>query len=474
MTLSIPDFSEATVLVVGDVMLDRYLFGDTSRISPEAPVPVVHVRKQEYRPGGAANVAINLSRLGATTSLFGIVGDDKEAEVLKTAIADYKIDCLLTEVATWPTITKTRVQSRGQQLIRLDREEPLPSGSVTRQLTESLEQHLDSASAVVLSDYDKGSLSDVSRIISACRKKSVPVYVDPKGSDFEKYSGATLITPNEREFQAAVGVCESEEDIVVRAREIIKQLGLSAVLITRGENGMLLVEQSGEPEFLATYTRDVYDVTGAGDTVIAVLANSLAVGESLSSAAALSNLAAGLVVEKIGVSSVTPSELGLALHRLGQGGRGLVNEAQLLSLVAESRERGERIVMTNGCFDILHAGHVSYLEEAKSLGDRLIVAINGDASVRSLKGDARPINKLNHRMLVLAGLASVDWVVSFSEDTPKRIIGDVLPDLLVKGGDYEVEEIAGAEKILANGGEVCVLPFHEGHSSSSIIDKLTG
>ncbi|SVD33172.1 uncharacterized protein METZ01_LOCUS386026, partial [marine metagenome] len=214
-TLSIPDFSEATVLVVGDVMLDRYLFGDTSRISPEAPVPVVHVRKQEYRPGGAANVAINLSRLGATTSLFGIVGDDKEAEVLKTAIADYKIDCLLTEVATWPTITKTRVQSRGQQLIRLDREEPLPSGSVTRQLTESLEQHLDSASAVVLSDYDKGSLSDVSRIISACRKKSVPVYVDPKGSDFEKYSGATLITPNEREFQAAVGVCESEEDIVV-------------------------------------------------------------------------------------------------------------------------------------------------------------------------------------------------------------------------------------------------------------------
>tara|TARA_B100000686_G_scaffold354744_1_gene466888 strand:+ start:1632 stop:3056 length:1425 start_codon:yes stop_codon:yes gene_type:complete len=473
-TLLIPDFSKASVLVVGDVMLDRYLFGDTSRISPEAPVPVVHVHEQDYRPGGAANVAINLSHLGATTTLFGIIGDDNEGETLQAAVADYKIDCQLTKATKWPTITKTRVQSRAQQLLRLDREQPLKSGVVTRQFTESLAHHLDSISAVVLSDYDKGTLSDVTRIISVCRKKGIPVYVDPKGRDFQKYKGATVITPNQREFEAVVGVCSTEEDLVLKARKIIKQLGLVAVLITRSDKGMVLVEENVEPLFLAAETRDIYDVTGAGDTVIAVFANALAVGESFSSAATLSNLAAGLVVEKIGVASVTPSELGLALHRRGQDERGLLDETQLLSLVSESRERGERIVMTNGCFDILHGGHVSYLEEAKSLGDRLIVAINDDASVRTLKGETRPINKLEDRMGVVGGLAAVDWVVSFSEDTPQRLISSVLPDLLVKGGDYQIAEIAGADAVLANNGEVRILKFHEGYSSSRIIDKLSG
>ena len=474
MTLLIPDFSKASVLVAGDVMLDRYLFGNTSRISPEAPVPIVHVYKQDYRPGGAANVAINLSQLGATTTLFGIIGDDREGEALQTAVADCKIDCLLTKARKWPTITKTRVQSRAQQLLRLDREEQLESGVITRQFTESLAHHLDSVSAVVLSDYDKGTLADVTRIISVCRKKSIPVYVDPKGRDFQKYKGSTLITPNQREFEAVVGVCETEEDLVLRARKLIKQLDLMAVLITRSEKGMVLVEENVEPLFLAAETRDIYDVTGAGDTVIAVLANALAVGESFSSAAALSNLAAGLVVEKIGVSSVTPSELGVALHRRGQGGRELLDEARLLSLVSESRKRGERIVMTNGCFDILHGGHVRYLEEAKSLGDRLIVAINDDTSVRALKGETRPINKLEDRMRVVGGLAAVDWVVSFSEDTPRRLISNVLPDLLVKGGDYQIAEIAGANAVLANDGDVRILKFHEEYSSSRIIDKLSG
>ena len=470
MTISIPDFSKASVLVVGDVMLDRYLFGGTSRISPEAPVPVVHVRQDEDRAGGAANVAVNLARLGISTKLLGIVGQDDEAAALKSAITNSGVECSFTEVAGWPTITKTRVQSRGQQLIRLDREEAVPSGSTA--LTKSLIENLGSASAVVLSDYGKGSLTDVAAMIAACRDANVPVFVDPKGSDFEKYRGATLITPNQGEFEGVAGRCADDADMVSRARDMIDELDLSALLVTRSEKGMLLVERSDEPQFLSTRAREVFDVTGAGDTVIAVLAAALAVGEDLRSAAALANLAAGLVVGKIGVASVTPSELRVALHRRGQGGRGLVSEEELVPLVAEARNRNEKVIMTNGCFDVLHAGHVAYLEEAKSLGDRLVVAINDDDSVRRLKGDSRPVNKLDDRMLVLAGLASVDWVVPFSEDTPERLVGAVLPDILVKGGDYRPSEIAGSRDVLQNGGEVRVLAFREGQSSSRIIDKL--
>jgi D-beta-D-heptose 7-phosphate kinase/D-beta-D-heptose 1-phosphate adenosyltransferase len=470
-TLSIPDFSRARVVVVGDVMLDRYLFGGTSRISPEAPVPVVHVRDNEDRAGGAANVATNLARLGVRTRLLGIVGDDDEGRALQDAMQGSDVTCTFTPVDGWPTITKTRVQSRGQQLIRIDREEPVPSGSEA--LTASLVEQLGDADAVVLSDYGKGSLSDVAAMIAACRDAGVPAFVDPKGRDFDKYQGATLITPNQSEFDAVAGESDDDADMVVRARAMADRLGLSALLVTRSEKGMLLIEGGDEPVVLSTRAREVYDVTGAGDTVIATMAGALAAGESMASAAALANLAAGLVVGKIGVASVTPSELRVALHRRGQGGRGLVSEDALLPLVAEARDRNERVIMTNGCFDVLHAGHVAYLEEAKSLGDRLVVAINDDDSVRRLKGDPRPVNELEDRMLVLAGLASVDWVVPFPEDTPERLITAVLPDILVKGGDYNAEDIAGARAVLENGGEVRVLAFREGHSSSRIIDKLS-
>jgi len=458
------------VLVVGDVMLDRYLFGGTSRISPEAPVPVVHVHRNEDRAGGAANVAVNLARLGVGTTLLGIVGDDDEALALGGSMRGSGVECLFTTVKGWPTITKMRVQSRGQQLLRVDREEPLGSGSEA--LTKALAEKLDDADAVVLSDYGKGSLADVAAMIAACRDVDVPVFVDPKGRDFDRYRGATLITPNQSEFDAVAGESADDNDMVTRARVMAADLGLEALLITRGEKGMLLVDGDDEPLFLSTRAREVYDVTGAGDTVIATLAGALAAGEDIGSAAALANLAAGLVVGKIGVASVTPSEMRVALHRRGQGGRGLVAEDELLPLVEEAHSRGERVVMTNGCFDVLHAGHVAYLEEAKSLGDRLVVAINDDDSVRRLKGESRPVNQLEDRMLVLSGLASVDWVVPFSEDTPERLISGVLPDVLVKGGDYKVGEIAGAKSVLGNGGEVRVLAFREGHSSSRIIDKL--
>ena len=459
------------MLVVGDVMLDRYLFGGTSRISPEAPVPVVHVQQNEDRAGGAANVAANLAHLGVHTSLLGMVGNDDEAAALQSAIEGQGVYCELTAVDGWPTITKMRIQSRGQQLIRIDREAPpVPSG--TEALLKGLEARLDDTDAVVLSDYGKGSLRDVSVMIIACNAKNVPVFVDPKGADFDKYRDATVITPNQAEFDVVAGVPVDDEDMVSRASEMMVNLGLSGLLVTRSKKGMLLVEGKGEPQFLPARAREVYDVTGAGATVIAAFAASVAAGSNFGEAAALANHAAGLAVGKIGVAAVTPSELNVALHRLGQGGRGLVSEEELLPLSGEVRDRGERVIMTNGCFDVLHAGHVAYLEEAKSLGDRLIVAINDDDSVRRLKGESRPINRLEDRMLVLAGLASVDWVVYFNGDTPERLIAAVLPDVLVKGGDYKMEEIAGARDVLDHGGDVRILPFCEGHSSSRIIEKL--
>jgi D-beta-D-heptose 7-phosphate kinase/D-beta-D-heptose 1-phosphate adenosyltransferase len=471
-TLSIPDFSGTSVLVAGDVMLDRYLFGGTERISPEAPVPVVQVRETDDRAGGAANVAVNLASLGVDTTLVGMVGQDDEAVALKAVLERQNINCRFEAVANWPTTTKTRVQSRGQQLIRLDREEQGGSGGDA--LLSSLQQASKSAGAVVLSDYGKGALANVSAMIGHCRNANIPVFVDPKGSDFDKYRGATVLTPNQSEFESVAGVCDSDDELVARARTMISELELGALLVTRSEKGMLLVEASDEPVFLSTRAREVFDVTGAGDTVIAVLAGALASGESMAAAAALSNLAAGLVVRKIGVASVSPSEIRAALHQRGQGGRGLVTEVELAVLVSEAKLQNESIVMTNGCFDFLHAGHVAYLEEAKSLGDRLVVAVNDDESVRRLKGDDRPVNALQDRMAVLAGLAAVDWVVPFSEDTPARLIQMMLPDVLVKGGDYRTDDIAGAKDVLSNGGEVRVLAFREGHSSSNIIDKLRG
>ncbi len=451
-------------------MLDRYLFGSTGRISPEAPVPVVHVQKTDDRAGGAANVAVNLASLGVTTRLLGVVGEDDAADSLCAIMAGREVQCDFHRVGDRPTITKTRVQSRGQQLIRLDQENTsVMSGN---ELLGLLEHSVEGAGAVVLSDYGKGALTDIAQMIQVCRRASVPALVDPKGTDFAKYRGASLMTPNQNEFEAVAGACDSDDELIRRARAMLDELNLDAILVTRSEKGMLLVEADEEPVFLSTQAREVYDVTGAGDTVIATLAGALASGQNLASAAALANVAAGLVVRKIGVATVTPGEISAALHQRGQGGRGLMGRDELQLMVAESRGRGERIVMTNGCFDVLHAGHVSYLEEAKSLGDRLIVAVNDDDSVRRLKGESRPINALDDRLLVLAGLAAVDWVVPFCDDTPVSLIADVLPDVLVKGGDYRPEDIVGAEDVLQNGGEVRVLAFRDGHSSSRIIDQL--
>ncbi|MEL7311450.1 MAG: bifunctional D-glycero-beta-D-manno-heptose-7-phosphate kinase/D-glycero-beta-D-manno-heptose 1-phosphate adenylyltransferase HldE [Pseudomonadota bacterium] len=468
MAITIPDFSTGNVLVAGDVMLDQYWFGATERVSPEAPVPVVRVSVDEERAGGAANVAVNLAMLGSNVSLIGAAGEDDAAERLQRLLTDADVDTVLVRDPDRPTTTKLRVLSRGQQLIRLDREEIGAQAALLPELKSRVREQ----QVVILSDYGKGALADVAGLIEIANAAGALVLVDPKGNDFSRYRNAGLITPNESEFRAVAGDWADDDELVRKAQDLVHELSLSGLLVTRSQRGMLLVTPDDEPFHLSTEAREVFDVTGAGDTVIATLGAAIASGCSLRDAVQLANLAAGRVVAKIGVAGVTPAELRVALHRRGKGGREAVDEKSLLALVDEAKQSGERVVMTNGCFDLLHAGHVAYLEEAKSLGDRLIVAVNDDASVARLKGEGRPINPVEDRMMVLAGLAAVDWVVPFSTDTPQPLIESVLPDVLVKGGDYAVDDIAGGRAVLANGGEVRVLSFREGRSSTGIIERI--
>ncbi len=470
MQLNIPDFSRIRVLVAGDAMLDEYWFGDAGRISPEAPVPVVETRRTERRPGGAGNVACNVAALGAKVYLAAVVGDDDRGRDLEEKLAAAGVRTRLHRAGGARTIHKLRVLARNQQLIRLDAEETYAEHAEA--MEESVAELAGQVDAIVLSDYAKGSLATVERLIACGADRSTPVLVDPKGQDFARYAGATVLTPNEAEFAAVAGPWSNEDELLSRGEAMLEDLGLGALLVTRGKRGMTLFVRHEIPLTLPAEAREVFDVTGAGDTVIALMAAGTACGMNLETAASLANLGAGLVVRKIGVASVSPAELRLALHRKGAGERGLVSAGELLALVEECRLRGERLVMTNGCFDILHAGHVSYLQEAKGLGDRLIVAVNEDDSVARLKGRERPVNSLLDRMAVLAGLAAVDWVVPFAEDTPAELIARVLPDILVKGGDYRAEEIAGGQTVLDNGGEVRILGLREGRSTSAIIDAI--
>ncbi|MDX1497442.1 MAG: bifunctional D-glycero-beta-D-manno-heptose-7-phosphate kinase/D-glycero-beta-D-manno-heptose 1-phosphate adenylyltransferase HldE [Salinisphaeraceae bacterium] len=460
------------MLVVGDVMLDRYWHGDTGRISPEAPVPVVRINGIEERVGGAANVALNLAALEANALLLGVTGKDEHARRLGELLKDANVDCRFEESPSHPTITKLRVISRNQQLIRLDFEEPLnvenafnPDSFMAR-----YKEALESTKVVILSDYAKGTLSTTPDLIRVAREAGCHVLVDPKGSDFSQYKGASLLTPNLSEFEAVVGACADEAELVERAEKLRADLQLDALLVTRSEQGMTLVQPDQAALHLPTEAREVFDVTGAGDTVIALLGAGLGAGLDFAKSAALANLGAGVVVGKLGTATVSLSELRRAARARHQDERGIMDEDTLLEHIQDAHAHGETVVMTNGCFDILHPGHVRYLQAARELGDWLIVAVNSDDSVQRLKGPSRPVNPLTHRMEVLAGLAAVDWVVPFSEDTPANLIAKLLPDILVKGGDYKAEEIAGYDAVTANGGQVKILDFHPGHSTTSIIE----
>ena len=471
MKLHLPDFKTGRVLVTGDLMLDRYWYGGTSRISPEAPVPVVKVGDIEQRAGGAGNVALNIAALHGAVDLLALVGTDEPASTLNTLLAEQNVECHFVAPEDCSTITKLRVMSRNQQLIRLDFEDTF-SAANSDQLFKQYEKSLTGCDVVVLSDYGKGTLQNFPALISAARKAARVVLIDPKGSDFSIYQNATLITPNQTEFEAVVGKCETESEFLEKGAQLCREINLDALLVTRSDKGMVLFQRDSEPFVQVTHAREVYDVTGAGDTVIATLAAALAAGSDLMQATQIANLAAGIVVRKLGTATTSVKEIQSEMLKHTPLKRGVTDEKSLLELIQKAKAADEKIVMTNGCFDILHAGHVAYLSKAAALGDRLIVAVNSDQSVKQLKGSGRPINNVMQRMAVLSALESVDWVVDFSEETPARLIGQCLPDFLVKGGDYRVEEIAGREAVLKNGGAVQVLDLVDGLSTSSVIDAI--
>ncbi|WP_133012023.1 bifunctional D-glycero-beta-D-manno-heptose-7-phosphate kinase/D-glycero-beta-D-manno-heptose 1-phosphate adenylyltransferase HldE [Marinomonas flavescens] len=472
MNSSYLNFKDKHILVVGDVMLDRYWHGGTSRISPEAPVQVVKVSTIEDRPGGAANVALGLAKLGVAVTLVGVVGKDENAEVLTRCLEAEGVRCQFVYSETLPTITKLRVMSRHQQLIRLDFEEREDSLSQNDAVATMVKDCLPNMDAVIYSDYAKGCLADVQTLIQLSNTVNVPSFIDPKGDDFSIYKGATLVKPNLLEFENIVGKCSSVKELEEKAKTLREQFGWEALLVTRGEDGLILLSDDKPPFSLATAAKEVFDVTGAGDTVVAVLTAVYVTSKRFIDAVEYANQAAGYVVGKLGTASINAAQLDSIMYQRNRTTNfGVLSPVDVLEQIKLAQVSGEKVVFTNGCFDILHPGHVAYMKQAKALGDRLIVAVNTDASVKRLKGEKRPINNLEHRMAVLEGIGAIDWVTWFDEDTPKEIIEALSPNVLVKGGDYTIESIVGAEHVLSHGGEVKVLTFVDGYSTTSIIEK---
>ena len=467
------------LLVVGDLMLDKYIFGEVGRISPEAPVPVVHATHRSEQPGGAGNVAMNLSRLGAQARVIGFTGGDEDERLLAARLADERIEASLVVSAGFPTITKQRILGGRQQMLRVDSErlDARPQADYDK-LVSAVHEHLPGCDALILSDYAKGVLTpDVcAQLIQAARARDIPVLVDPKSADFSRYRGATTICPNFTELAAAVHRDGRDMEAVLDAAEaLIPALDLEFIIATLSEKGIALLRMGSR--FLApAVARQVFDVSGAGDTAIAVLGLCLASGVSAETAVELANLAAGIVVGKVGTVPVEKHELlaalspEIALHAEDK----VLSREELVTRVALWRASGERIVFTNGCFDLLHVGHISLIEQAHRFGDRLIVAINSDASVSGLKGPSRPIVGERERGRVLAALAAVDAVVVFDEPTPLQLILATRPDVLVKGGDYDADTVVGAHEVLSWGGQVKIVPIVEGYSTTQLIAKGAG
>jgi D-beta-D-heptose 7-phosphate kinase/D-beta-D-heptose 1-phosphate adenosyltransferase len=460
---------KSRALVVGDCMLDRYIEGEARRLSPEAPVAVVAVARRSASLGGAANVAAGLSALGVGTTLAGLVGDDQAGREL-TGLARPANIVLRIEIGRAATVTKTRVLAAGRhQLLRLDEDgDRAVRESDAAASRASWCERIDDFDVVILSDYDKGTLpaESIGRLLSAARTRGVPTIVDPKKPEFEVYAGATVLTPNRQELERAAGRIFQEMTALAEAMPALcKRWGVEYLLCTCGAEGMVLSD-GVRSKFIAAEAREVADVTGAGDTVTAILAAVVAAGGDVETGAAAAALGAGLAVSRPGVHVVDRAELACVCRGLSAK---VCGRDQAAARRAEWRRLGLKCVLTNGCFDVLHAGHLECLESARRLGDRLIVAVNSDASVRRLKGLNRPRIDHEHRMNLLAGLGCVDMVVGFGEDTPEALLEELRPDLLVKGGDYELAEVVGADIVRNYGGEVVVLPYVAGLSTSRIL-----
>jgi len=471
-------FSRLKVLVVGDIMLDRYIHGEVERISPEAPVPVIRHAQRYERAGGAANVAMNLAGLGCKAVLAGFWGDDTEQGELATILERAGIDTVGVVSSSRPTISKTRIVGRMQQLLRLDIEsQEAPPQVEADRLRERATELVSKVNAVILSDYAKGALTGelCESVIRAARAVGVPVLVDPKTKDFSKYNGATTVCPNLGELSAATGVPAHEtEALLDAAQTLLAEHDFEYLTVTMSEKGITLLQRDGRYHSPAR-AREVFDVSGAGDTVISTLAAGLAGGLKVETAVELANLAAGIVVGKMGTVPIAQHELIAALTP----STGLTAGEKILDLervkrrVAEWRASGETIVFTNGCFDLLHVGHIKLLEDCRKFGTKLVLGLNADASVCRLKGPTRPIVGERERARVMAALAAVDAVVLFEEDTPLELIRALKPNVLVKGGDYTLETVVGHEDVIASGGRVEIVPTVEGFSTTNIVKKLT-
>jgi D-beta-D-heptose 7-phosphate kinase / D-beta-D-heptose 1-phosphate adenosyltransferase len=461
------------ILVVGDLMLDCYIEGSVDRISPEAPVPVVRRVSDRSVPGGAANLAMNLSALGIQTTLVGVMGSDDSALVLSDLLNSSGIN-LKTVVSEAPTTTKTRVLSGSHQLLRLDSDCHCTE-SENDSVFEMFLKYLPAVDLVLMSDYAKGAVANPERIIAACIDSGVPIFVDPKNEDLSVYSGATLLKPNIHEFKKYCSYVDSDDDsgFFEAGNKLVNVLGIDKLLVTRGEKGMTLFFQDNEEFSTSEVSRNVYDVTGAGDTVFSVIGASFVSNKSDFEAMRIASVAACLAVENVGTKVLSIDELNQRMNMRGRkAAKVCYSVGELSSSISMEKKMGKKIVFTNGCFDILHSGHVSYLEEAADQGDILVVGVNSDSSVKRLKGDHRPVNSTNQRVKVLSGLESVDYIISFDDDTPLNLIQVLLPDILVKGGDYTSEDIVGANLVVENGGSIVVASFVENQSTSGIIDKI--
>ena len=464
-------------LVIGDVMLDRYLIGSVGRISPEAPVPIVLLNAQNERAGGAANVAANLALLGIKTHIIGCVGNDTEAKTLVGLLSEMGVDASgICTSNTRPTIAKTRVVSGHQQMLRIDQES---SAIFTEAETDALQANIHAAlrhapKIVILSDYAKGLLSEpvCQQIIAQCKAQNIPVLVDPKGRDYSKYAGATALTPNKKEAAEACDTTTNDADLINKAVALKNCLNLQFLAVTRGEEGITLIDNS--THHLPAIAKQVFDVSGAGDTVIATLAAGLMNALNPLEALQLANIAAGVVVGKVGTIPITKTDLLEALTALqgSEQAHKICNLDELTAKVAAWKQQKQKIVFTNGCFDLLHAGHVTYLEAAKKRGDKLILGLNTDRSVSAIKGPTRPVVNENDRARVLAALESVDAVILFDEDTPLNLINAVKPNVIAKGSDYSAEQVVGGKEVQSWGGEIALIDLVEGRSTSNIIKKM--